>query len=122
MTARGVWRIGGRDVTAMLVVCIVVPCCICASVAMAGTPPVPIEGTILVTADGDPLGVYFIEGLSDNRVPAPILFGQGEISPYTDRVAYSLTDAWPETQCDVSTRGLMARTSSISRRWPIWEG
>ncbi len=78
-------------------------CCVCASVAMAGTPPVPIEGKILVSATNDPLGVYFLEGMSDNRVPAPILFVRGEISPYTDRVAYSLTNAWPETQSDVST-------------------
>ena len=78
-------------------------CCFSVSVAMAGTPPVPIEGKILVSATVDPLGVYFLEGMSDNRVPAPVQFVRGEISPYTDRVAYSFTDAWPETRSDITT-------------------
>jgi hypothetical protein len=78
-------------------------CCACTSAAMAGTPPVPIEGKILVSATNDPLGVYFIEGMSDNRVPAPAQFVQGEVSPYADRVAYSFANAWPVTRSDVTT-------------------
>jgi len=122
MVARGVWRIGGRDVRAMLVVCIVAACCACASAAMAGTPPVPIEGTILVSADGDPLGIYFIRGTSDNRIPAPILFTRGEISPYTDRVSTVSSMPGRRRSPMSQRRRSMARISSISPRRPVWEG
>jgi hypothetical protein len=73
------------------------------SAAAAALTPVPIEGTILVSANDSVSGLYayFIEGSSDNITPAPGLFLRGEISPYMDQVAYALVDAWPGTAGDV---------------------
>jgi hypothetical protein len=73
------------------------------SAAAAALTPVPIEGTVLVSANDSVSGLYayFIEGSSDNITPAPGLFLRGEISPYMDQVAYALVDAWPGTAGDV---------------------
>lgn len=76
-----------------------------ASFAVAGEPPVPIEGMILVSAYDMASGTYsyFIEGTSDNVTPALAVFPFGKVSPHMDRVTYQLADAWPATTCDVWT-------------------
>ena len=84
-------------------------CCaliaVVASASLGAVTPVPIEGTILVSANaaGIGLSVYYIEGSSDHVTMAPSLFLSGEISPYMDRVVYSIKDAWPATVSDVWT-------------------
>ncbi len=71
--------------------------------AALAVEPIPIEGTILVTANDDTHGTYayFMEGSSDNVTLAPGLFTYGDISPFMDRVTYSIRDDWPATWSDV---------------------
>ena len=66
-------------------------------------PPVPIEGTILVSASEISVGVYtyLIEGMSDSRTPVPGLFPYGELSPDMERVAYQVVNGNPPTTSDV---------------------
>jgi hypothetical protein len=55
-----------------------------ATAAMAGEPPVPIEGKLLVGGWQS----YFLEGSSGNVTVAPARFHQGDISPLGDQVVY----------------------------------
>jgi len=74
-----------------------------ATAATAGEPPVPIEGKLLV-AGWDDLGsfTYFMEGWSDNIIPAASHFANGDMSPLADQVAYTVqTDEWPNHLMDV---------------------
>ena len=60
-------------------------------VALAGEPPVPIEGKLMVGWMGGtpPQGAYLMEGSSDNRVMLPVPeFGTGDVSPLGDCVTY----------------------------------
>lgn len=73
---------------------------VCTPMALAGTPPVPIEGKMLVSGwDISPGGgdfTYFMEGSSDNILPTPPAFKDGDMSPYADQVAYVVQYApWP---------------------------
>jgi len=60
---------------------------------LAGEPPVPIEGKLLVSGadDQDEPYAYFIEGSSENVSPAPVPFSQGDLSPLADQVVYDVT-------------------------------
>ena len=70
--------------------------------AAAGEPPVPIEGKLLVSGWDDFWSfAYFMEGWSDNIVPAPLVFDQ-DISPLADQIAYDMgIGVWPDKLRDV---------------------
>ena len=86
------------------------PLLLCAATTgtLAGDPPVPIEGKMLVS---DPDMAYFLEGSSDNIVPAPLVFTDGEISPSGDQVAYdqyvccTAGGPWPDFTIDMYVAG-----------------
>jgi hypothetical protein len=66
------------------------------SLGLAGEPPVPIEGKLLVSGwDSGSVWpgpgaerAYFMEGMSDNVTPAPAAFLMGEVSPLGDDLLY----------------------------------
>ncbi len=75
-----------------------------AAAALAGEPPVPIEGTLLVSGSRVDTGLYayFMEGSSDNTTPAPLVFSMGDVSPHEDQVAYAEPlDVLPLSSVDV---------------------
>ncbi len=69
-----------------LVVCVVALLGLSGVPLLAGEPPVPIEGKLLVTVVGPD---YFMEGSSDNIIPAP---AGGDMSPRMDQIVYDT--AW----------------------------
>ena len=74
-----------------------------ATAATAGDPPVPIEGKLLVSGWDDLGGFsYFMEGWSDNIIPAALHFADCDMSPLADQVSYDVqTGAWPTHLMDV---------------------
>ncbi len=66
--------------------------------ALAGTPPVPIEGKLFVCAhsypDYSPCS-YYLEGSSDNALPVTFLDSSADISPLENRFTYMVwSGAW----------------------------
>ncbi len=81
-----------------LVVCLVVLLGLSGVPLLAGEPPVPIEGKLLVSGYASSgLYSYYMEGSSDNRTPMPVAgFVRTDISPLGDRVVYDVrTGAGP---------------------------
>jgi len=66
------------------------------STAAASDPPIPIKGRLLVNGWGL-LGDYshIIEGSSDSVTPAPVAFGDAELSPVDEQIVYNILDVWP---------------------------
>jgi hypothetical protein len=117
----------------MIALALLAASCIWTSAAIAGAPPVPIEGTLLASGWGPEIGpyAYFMEGSSDNTRDALLLFFMGDVSPLEDQVAYAedVLLGWPPTHIwkahidgsnQVNLTGLEGANLGGINCWPKW--
>jgi len=85
----------------MIALALLAVCCICASAAMAGTPPVPIEGNLWISGYEFDAGwyayAYYLHGASDQATPWPGEIEHADISPLGDALVYQVTAGQPWT-------------------------
>jgi len=76
-------------------------CCFSVSVAMAGTPPVPIEGKLWVSGYEYQSGwyayAYYLHGTSDQVTAWPGQIEHADVSPLGDALVYQVTAGQPWT-------------------------